>query len=112
MIINLISMVSFIFSFRLGSLYRYTLEKYDIDSMNSFVNGWYKNVPSERVPLPKTPFDDVVQMCVDYMRDYPLLCCLFVGLPIILFLAFVYLTASSPDKPKSKKKKKKAEKDK
>jgi len=98
--------------FRLGSLYRYTLEKYDIDSMNSFVNGWYKNVPSERVPLPKTPFDDVVQMCVDYMRDYPLLCCLFVGLPVLLFLAFVYLTASSPDKPKSKKKKKKADKDK
>ena len=52
-------------------------------------------------------------MCVDYMREYPLVCGLFVGLPILLFVAFLYLTASSPDKPKSKKtKKKKAEKEK
>jgi len=99
--------------FRLGKMYRYTLEKYDVDSLDSFVNGWYKNVASHSVPLPKTPFDDVVQMCVDYMREYPLVCGLFVGLPILLFVAFLYLTASSPDKPKSKKtKKKKAEKEK
>ena len=56
--------------------------------------------------------DDVVQMCVDYLREYPLLCGLMIGLPIILFIAFIYLTASSPEKPKSKKtKKKKSEKD-
>ena len=56
--------------------------------------------------------DDVVQMCVDYLREYPLLCGLMIGLPIILFIAFIYLTASSPEKPKSKKtKKKKSDKD-
>merc|ERR1711862_149856 len=103
---------AFVF-FRLGKMYHYTLEKFDVDSLDSFVNGWYKNVPSHSIPLPKTPFDDVVQMCVDYMRDYPLVCGLVIGLPILLFLAFIYLTASSPDKPKSKKtKKKKTEKEK
>ena len=56
--------------------------------------------------------DDVVQMCVDYLREYPLLCGVMVGLPIILFISFIYLTASSPEKPKSKKtKKKKSDKD-
>ena len=56
--------------------------------------------------------DDVVQMCVDYLREYPLLCVVMIGLPILLFVAFIYLTASSPEKPKSKKtKKKKADKD-
>jgi hypothetical protein len=40
---------------------------------------------------------------VDYIRDYPLLFCLMLGLPILLLIAFVYLTASSPEKPKSKK---------
>jgi len=98
--------------FRLGRMYRYTLEKYDVDSLNSFVNGWYKNVPGESIPLPKTPFDDVLQMCVDYLRDEPILCGIIIGLPILLFVAFIYLTASSPEKPKSKKtKKKKADKD-
>merc|ERR1712141_31867 len=98
--------------FRLGGMYRYTLEKYDVESLDSFVNGWYKNLSKEKIPLPKTPFDDVVQMCVDYLREYPLLCGLMIGLPIILFIAFIYLTASSPEKPKSKKtKKKKSEKD-
>ena len=42
-------------SFRLGKMYHYTLEKYDVDSLDSFVNGWYKNVASQSVPLPKTP---------------------------------------------------------
>lgn len=98
--------------FRLGKMYHYTLEKFDVDSLDSFVNGWYKNMPSHSIPLPKTPFDDVVQMCVDYMRDYPLICALVVGLPILLLLAFIWLTASDV-KPKSKKtKKKKVDKEK
>jgi len=95
---------AFIF-FRLGKMYHYTLEKYDVDSLDSFVNGWYKNVPSQSIPLPKTPFDDVVQMCVDYMREYPLICALAVGFPILLLMFFIYLI--QPDKPKPKKAKKK-----
>ena len=44
-----------VFSFRLGKMYRYNLEKYDVDSLNSFVGGFYKNLPGEPVPVPKTP---------------------------------------------------------
>jgi len=92
--------------FRLGRMYRYELNKFDLETLSSFITGWYKNVKGDGIPLPKTPFDDLVQMCVDYIRDYPLLFCLMIGLPILLLIAFVYLTASSPEKPRSKKKKK------
>ena len=50
---NNCSLISF--SFRLGRLYRYEVEKYDIDSISSFITGWYKNVQGESIPLPKTP---------------------------------------------------------
>ena len=48
-------------------------------------------------------------MCVDYMREYPLICALAVGFPILLLVAFIWLM--QPDKPKPKKiKKKKSDK--
>ncbi len=50
-------------------------------------------------------------MCVDYLREYPLLFGVMVGLPVLLLVAFFYLTASEEEKPRTKKtKKKKAEK--
>jgi len=93
--------------FRLGKLYRYEVEKYDIDSLSSFITGWYKNVQGESIPLPKTPFDDLVQMCVDYMRDYPLLVVIMIGIPLFLLLSFIYLMKPESEKPRTKKKKKK-----
>lgn len=90
--------------FRLGRMYRYTIEKYDVDSLSSFMTGFYKNVQGESIPLPKSPFDDLVQLCVDYIRDYPLMVAAFVTLPILLALVFYFLL-SSEDKPRSKKKK-------
>jgi len=98
--------------FRLGRLYRYEVEKYDIDSISSFINGWYKNVQGESIPLPKTPFDDLVQMCVDYMREYPLLVVLMVGIPLFLLLSFIYLMKPDSEPPRKKKKKKDKEKEK
>ena len=43
------------FRFRLGKMYRYTIDKFDPDSILSFMNGFYKNYPAESIPLPKTP---------------------------------------------------------
>jgi len=97
--------------FRLGRLYRYEVEKYDIDSISSFINGWYKNVQGESIPLPKTPFDDLVQMCVDYMREYPLLVVVMVGIPLFLLLSFLYLMKPDSEPPRKKKKKKDKEKE-
>jgi len=104
--------------FRLGRLYRYEVEKYDIDSISSFITGWYKNVQGESIPLPKTPFDDFVQMCVDFMREYPLLV-LMIGIPLFLLLSatvvffLLYLMRPETEEPRKKKKNKKGkEKDK
>jgi len=97
--------------FRLGKMYRYNLEKYDVDSLNSFVGGFYKNLPGEPVPVPKTPFDDLVQMCVDYIRDYPLMCAVCVGVPLLLLLAFYFLMSGEDEYKKSKSKKKSKKKE-
>jgi len=95
--------------FRLQKMYRYTLDKFDVDSLSSFMEGFYKNYPAESVPIPKTPFDDLVQMCVDYMKEYPALVGIGVAVPILLLLAFLYLIRSDEEKIKKKKKKKSKE---
>jgi hypothetical protein len=46
---------TFTFSFRLGKMYRYTIEKFDIKSLTNFATGFYKNVKAESIPMPKTP---------------------------------------------------------
>lgn len=98
--------------YRHGKLYRYEIEKYDIESLSSFITGWYKNAQGESIPLPKTPFDDFVQMCVDYLRDYPLLFIVMVGIPLFLLISFIYLMRPETEEPKKRKKKKKEKKDK
>lgn len=93
--------------FRLGKMYRYTLEKFDSESMFNFVNGFYKNYPAESIPLPKSPFDDLVQLCVDYLKEYPLLVGTGLSVPVLLLLAFLYLMKSEEEKPRKSKKNKK-----
>jgi len=98
--------------FRLGKMYTYQINKFDPESMSNFINGFYKNYPALSIPLPKSPFDDLVQLCVDYLKEYPLLVggCMLV--PFIMLLGFWYLMRSEEDKPrKSKKKKDKSDKD-
>ena len=53
--------------------------------------------------------DDLVQLCVDYMKEYPLLVGAGVLLPLLLILAFLWLIRS--DDPKTKKPKKKKNKE-
>jgi len=93
--------------FRAGKMYKYTLNQHDPDSLSSFVSGFYKNYPAESIPLPKTPFDDLVQLCVDYVKEYPALVGVGVALPILLLLAFYFLMRSEEPKIKKSKKKKK-----
>jgi hypothetical protein len=42
--------------------------------------------------------DDLVQMCVDYMKEYPLLVGAGILIPLLLILAFLWLVRS--DDPK------------
>jgi len=97
--------------FRQGKMYRYNIDKFDPDSLMSFMNGFYKNLPAENIPLPKTPFDDLVQLCVDYLKEYPLLVSGCASLPVLLCLAFYFLTRSEEQKPRKSKKKKSKDKD-
>ena len=43
------------YRFRLGRMYRYQVERYDPESLTSFLTGFYKNYPAESIPLPKSP---------------------------------------------------------
>jgi len=97
----------FLCSFRLGKMYRYVLDKYDPESMTNFVNGFYKNYPAEAIPLPKSPFDDLVQLCVDYMKEYPLLVGASLAAPVLLLLAFLWLMKPEEEKRRKSKKEKK-----
>lgn len=57
--------------------------------------------------------DDFVQLCVDYLRENPLLSAAMVGLPVLMLVAFLYLLSGEDEKPaKSKKKKAAPKKDK
>jgi len=97
--------------FRLGKMYRYTLEKFDPESMENFITGFYKNLPAESIPLPKSPFDDVVQLCVDYLREYPFMVGAGLACPVLLLLAFLWLMKGEEEKPRKSKKNKKESKE-
>eukprot|EP00088_Acartia_fossae_P048563 TRINITY_DN5300_c0_g1_i13.p1 TRINITY_DN5300_c0_g1~~TRINITY_DN5300_c0_g1_i13.p1 ORF type:complete len:312 (-),score=70.77 TRINITY_DN5300_c0_g1_i13:189-1124(-) len=98
--------------FRLQKMYTFTLDQYDVATLDSFVSGFYKNMPSKPVPVPKTPFDDLVQMCVDYMKEYPVLVGCGVAVPVILILLFIWLVRGEGEERLKKKKKKKSKENK
>ena len=49
-------------------MYRYSLNKYDSESLTSFANGWYKNVKAEKIPLEKTWFDETTDKIVNFLK--------------------------------------------
>lgn len=100
---------TFIF-FRQGYMYRYNIHKYDVASFTSFVTDWYKNARKEIVPVPKSPFDDFLQMIVDYLRDNPWIWKIgfgSVGFTILsIFIIISKLKAKKPPVTKKSKKSK------
>ncbi|XP_043266384.1 protein disulfide-isomerase A4 [Venturia canescens] len=57
--------------FRQGKMYRYQIPKYDVNAFVSFARDWWKNAHGEKVPVPQSPFDDLTQMCVNFLRENP-----------------------------------------
>lgn len=55
--------------FRKGKFYRYEVAKYDVKSFVSFAQEWYKNARAEKVPVPTSPFDDLVSVSTDYLKS-------------------------------------------
>ncbi|KAG8237660.1 hypothetical protein J437_LFUL017552 [Ladona fulva] len=87
--------------FRLGKMYRYNLPKYDVASLSAFAVDWYKNARAEHVPVPKSPFDDFVQMIADYLHDNPLIWQAS-GAGVLLILLVVAITKILRKSPKKK----------
>lgn len=89
--------------FRQGKMYNYDIRNHDVQSFVSFAQDWYKNVKSERVPLPKSPFDDLVQMIVDYLKENPSMWVIALVTAGIGFVAAIVMRRSAPAPKKSKK---------
>lgn len=108
---DILNVPSFVL-FHQGKMYRYSIQKYDIDSFVDFAKSWYKNVSPEKVPLPKSPFDDFTAMIADYMRENPWLWQLALGTFVLGLLAsfVIRFMKKTPEKKKSQKKDKKEKK--
>ncbi|XP_047022427.1 thioredoxin domain-containing protein [Helicoverpa zea] len=64
---NVNKLPSFLF-FRLGKVYRFDLPKKDVKSFVTFAQDWYKNSKGETVPLLASPFDELVDWCVQMIK--------------------------------------------
>nr|XP_022910458.1 thioredoxin domain-containing protein-like [Onthophagus taurus] len=97
--------------FKQGKMYRYHIQVYDVASFVSFITEWYKNVTPEKVPLPKTPFDDLTSLIAVYIKENSWL--VYVGIGTFLMGVIVALFSKkgqetqqqkkSKEKPKAKK---------
>ncbi|XP_043250046.1 thioredoxin domain-containing protein [Colletes gigas] len=67
---NVYEAPEFIF-FRHGKMYRYQIPRYDINAFVWFAKDWYKNARAETVPVPQSPFDDLVQMIANFLHEKP-----------------------------------------
>ncbi|KAG5675438.1 hypothetical protein PVAND_005342 [Polypedilum vanderplanki] len=54
-----------------GKFYRYNLKKYDIESFIGFAQTWYKNVGAEKIAVPKSPFENLIDTIVEYLKNMP-----------------------------------------
>ncbi|XP_055679626.1 thioredoxin domain-containing protein [Lutzomyia longipalpis] len=104
---------------RQGKYYKYEIKKYDVKSFVTFASEWYKNATPHSVPVPQTPFDNLVDLGVKILQkivsfakkaidDYP-----YVVLFISLGFGLTFLTALLSlyfrnKKSKGQQKKKKA----
>ncbi|XP_071098925.1 thioredoxin domain-containing protein-like [Haliotis cracherodii] len=55
--------------YKQGKMYRYEVEKYDTKSLTSFVEGWYKNMKAESVPVDPSSFDELTDNIAKALKD-------------------------------------------
>lgn len=114
---------AFIF-LRQGKFYRYEIKKYDVKSFVTFAQEWYKNTSPEKVPVPQSPFDQIVEQAVHYLKklpeyvnvlktEYPALFYVMFGLLVFVVLGFtaaIVLAVLTRCKAAAKSKKTRAKK--
>ncbi|XP_052740819.1 thioredoxin domain-containing protein [Bicyclus anynana] len=106
--------------FRLGKVYRYDLPKRDIKSFVTFAQDWYKNSKGETVPLLSSPFDELVDWCVEMIKfsvafgldilvRYPWIWQIgLAGFGLVAITALIAIVKAGKSKPKEVKKEKKS----
>ncbi|CAL1542576.1 unnamed protein product [Lymnaea stagnalis] len=55
--------------FKQGRMYRYDFPTLEVPSLKSFVDGFYKNVKAEGVPIPKSKFDYLTEHIADQIKQ-------------------------------------------
>ncbi|KAF7276996.1 hypothetical protein GWI33_009576, partial [Rhynchophorus ferrugineus] len=102
--------------FKRGKMYKYHNQDFDVRSLVAFAQDWHKNVKPEAIPVPKSPFDDLLALTVSVMKENPYLLQIgfgsFVfGIVISLLIKFLRKQPAKPTKSKASKSKKAAKKE-
>lgn len=112
---NILKAPEFIF-IRQGKFYRYEIPNFDIESFVSFAQEFYKNARAEKVPVPSSPFEELVNWTVDFLKNgawrkfvtelpVSILATVSTGILIILFLLLRLCTTKKSTKEEKKKQK-------
>lgn len=94
--------------FREGKMYRYETKKYDLPSLTSFVNSWFRNVKASPVPQSLTAFDELTEGIALYIktqlqgenRTFTLIMIAGLAVTIVVTSVFCCLTGGSDSKEK------------
>ncbi|CAG5123605.1 unnamed protein product [Candidula unifasciata] len=54
--------------FKQSKMYKCTLPNLDVATLKSFVDGFYKNMQAQVIPLPKSHFDLITESIADYIK--------------------------------------------
>jgi hypothetical protein len=106
----------------MGKYYRYNLKQYEIDSFVGFATTWYSKLTPEKVTVPATPFENLVDLIVQQLKqlpnmkrlinENPLPALVIASLSFLIFLVFIFKNSKSkrdeekPSKPATKTAKK------
>jgi len=99
---------TFVF-FRQGKMYHYDIPNLESNALQNFASGWYKNAPAKIVPVPKSPFDELVDRTVFTLKENPWILptsgvVLLMVLIIVGLSAWKSKTEAKPVKKKNAKK--------
>lgn len=90
--------------FRLGKVYKYSLEKVDVPTLISFAQGWYKNEKGDTVPVPPSPFDRLLGNIVNLGRNWNfwILWAAFAAISLALIITCTKIKSAHVDSRKEK----------
>lgn len=95
----------------MGKFYRYNIKKYDVESFVGFATTWYNKVAAEKVSVPASPFENLVEFVVEQLKfiqpsltdnPLPVLVIFFVAVIVGFFL----FRKAKPETPKKADKEK------